>query len=72
MTHGPGKYDDATTAARLSTDALGVALIVIGGRAGSGFSVQGPPELLLDLPTLLRDLADQIESDFVRSPPELG
>jgi hypothetical protein len=60
---GPGKYDDAATVARLSTDADGVALIVFGGSAGSGFSVQGPLAFLLDLPTVLRTMADQIERD---------
>jgi hypothetical protein len=38
--YGPGKYDDACTAAREATEAAGVILIVLGGQHGSGFSVQ--------------------------------
>jgi hypothetical protein len=60
--NGPGKYDEAATAARLATKATGgVVLLVFDGDHGSGFSVQLSPELLLTLPTLLRDAATRIE-----------
>ncbi len=63
MPTGPGKYDDACTAARLATDAAGVVLIVLGGKQGSGFSVQVEGEdLTWALPALLRSVADQIEA----------
>jgi hypothetical protein len=60
---GAGKYDDACTAARLSTEAAGVVLIVLGGPKGPGFSVQAPLEFLTALPGVLRNVADQIEGD---------
>jgi hypothetical protein len=69
MAHGPGKYDDACTAVRVATQAHGVALIIIGGHSGSGFSVQGPAEIQLALPLLLRTMADQIEADMMRTFP---
>lgn len=62
MPHGPGKYDDACTAARETTGAEAVLLMVIGGNKGSGFSMQmHDREVLETLPTLLRRLADDIE-----------
>jgi hypothetical protein len=70
MSHGPGKYDDACSRARLATEADGVALIVLYGRFGSGFSVQGSPELLPKLPVILRIMADQIERDLAQDAPE--
>lgn len=68
---GPGKYDDACTQARLATDAKLIALIVYGGKAGSGFSVQGDPLLATKLPEMLRMMADSIDGDVKRdlNPP---
>lgn len=66
MTQGPGKYDAACTEARLRTQAAGVVLIVFNGAAGSGFSVQAVPDLLIDLPAILRAMADGIEADAPR------
>lgn len=67
MPTGPGKYDEACSAARESTRALACLLIVLGGTKGSGFSLQavdrvGRP-LLKKLPELLRGIADDIERD---------
>jgi hypothetical protein len=56
-----GKYDAACTAARFSTQAEGVLLIILGGRHGSGFSVQGDLKIMAMLPRFLRDVADKIE-----------
>jgi len=39
-------------------------VIVFGGRLGSGFSVQAAFGQTLQLPRLLRDLAEQIERDI--------
>jgi hypothetical protein len=61
---GAGKYDAETTAAREATQAAGIALIVIAGRQGHGFSVQAPPDVLTALPDLLRATADQLEADL--------
>ena len=51
MTVGPGVYDDdEATAARESTHAQAVALIVICGDKGSSFSCQAQEDVILDLP----------------------
>jgi hypothetical protein len=57
-----GKYDDACTAARIATEARAVVLVVIGGRDGSGFSVQGLGDTPALFPQLLRDMANEIEA----------
>jgi len=64
MAHGPGKYDDVATAVRLLTAARGVVLIISGGVKGSGFTVQAPLDLQLDLPRMLREVAQAIEHDM--------
>ena len=63
MTIGPGVYDAEATAARESTNAQAVVLIVVRGDKGSGFSCQALEDVILDLPAVLRSLADQIEAD---------
>lgn len=60
---GPGKYDDACTKAKEMTEAKGVILIVFEGSKGAGFSAQLPLSLAIKVPTILRDVADQIERD---------
>lgn len=64
MALGPGKYDDACTHARLSTNAQACILVVIGGEKGSGFSVQGPPDVTAQLPTILEHMAKQIRESM--------
>jgi hypothetical protein len=63
MTVGPGRYDDEVTWVRERTHATGVVLIVVGGDKGAGFAVQATAEATLDLPAVLRTMADQIEAD---------
>ncbi len=53
MPIGPGKYDDECTMLRESTEAQGVIVIVIGGKLGSGFSVQADRHTTLLLPHML-------------------
>lgn len=66
--NGPGKYDDACTAAREATKAVAVLLVVIEGEQGNGFAVQTlEPDLLPVLPALLRVLADKIAEDNQRA-----
>ena len=60
---GPGKYDDDVTEIRERYAAEAVVLIVIGGSRGNSFCVQAPEELSRRLPTLLRTVADEIETD---------
>jgi hypothetical protein len=69
MPHGPGKYDDLAALVMHQAQALGVAVIVIGGPAGSGFSVQAVESLLPHLVPLLRSMADSLEADLKQRPP---
>jgi len=62
MPVGPGKYNEACTVARLATEAQVAVLIVLGGKHGSGFSLQADSEdAVALLPDVLRQLADEIE-----------
>ena len=66
---GPGKYDDLCTEAREQAEALLVAVMVMGGKRGSGFSVQATAQgfqLLAMLPGMLRKMADEIEQGAVQ------
>lgn len=62
MPLGPGIYDAECTRIRESADAAAVILIVIGSKQGtSGMSCQVQTEYVLNLPKILRDVAQQIE-----------
>ena len=63
MSDGPGKYDTWCTLTRSGVHAEGVIMMVINGVYGSGFSCQATRRSLLQLPIILRDMADQIEKD---------
>lgn len=64
MAEGPGKYDEEATMVRLSTMARAVLVIVLGGNRGQGFSIQSDhPDILKAMPSMLRNIADQIEQD---------
>lgn len=63
MPAGPGKYDDACTAARLMTGG-GVVLIVAGGEKGDGFAAQLQPGMGEVLPLALRQVATQIDESI--------
>lgn len=72
MPHGPGKYDDLCSEAKAKAQATGAILLIINGSKGYGFEVQAPIDVHLRLPTLLRDMAQQIEDDLpkpVREAP---
>lgn len=63
--NGPGKYDDAATAARAITGGS-VLLIVIDGKQGGGFSVQiEDPTLLEKIPDILETVARNIRMERV-------
>lgn len=61
MPRGPGKFDDLATIVREQANAEGVIVIVLGSPAGSGFSIQASAQATMQLPELLRHLADEIE-----------
>lgn len=70
MAHGPGKYDAECTAVQKSTGAEVVLIIALGGNRGSGFSAAfvthdpaRPPPAIYSVPSILRDVANQIEAD---------
>jgi hypothetical protein len=64
MAIGPGKYDDVCTQVREQLDAQGVMLVVIGGKKGSGFSVQGTLHVLATLPDTLEYMAREMRKDM--------
>ena len=63
MAFGPGKYDELCSHVRERAQALAALVMVFGGKNGTGFSVQAPPELTWSLPQILRNVAAQIEKD---------
>jgi hypothetical protein len=77
MALGPGKYDDEAMRILLQENAVGVALIVIGGKPGAGgtamkLSVPAGPDAHDDaikvmnmMAGLMRSIADEIEQDAV-------
>lgn len=64
MKHEPGKYDSACSMVRSMTAAQGVAVIVMGGYQGSGFSVQMTPDDMGRLPDMLEMMARGIRHDL--------
>jgi len=65
MPKGPGRYDPECTATLMATGAAAAVLIVFNGKHGSGFSATAvSEEIILDIPRLLRTVADQIEEDL--------
>ncbi len=64
MPQGPGKYDPEAVAVHTATGAKAVVLIVIGGDRGNGFeTLCVDPDFAQRLPTLLRELAAEVEKD---------
>ena len=61
---GPGKYDEEATMVMERVKADGVIVIVFGGTKGAGFSVQATLPVTIQLPAILRSIADEIASDL--------
>lgn len=61
---GPGKYDYECTLVRECTQAEGVAVLILGGERGNGFSVQGSLRMQLSLPDLLEQMARDIRESM--------
>lgn len=68
MAWGSGKYDNELTVALESARRYGPVeggvLLVFGGPGQRGFSCHATGETLLQLPMMLRIIADQIEADL--------
>jgi hypothetical protein len=71
MALGPGKYDDLCTYVRQQAKAGGACVMVFNGEKGWGFSVQCPPEALLDLSGVLRHISDTIRADAAKDLREI-
>jgi hypothetical protein len=67
LLNGPGKYDAVTTLVREMTGAKSALVIITGGEHGNGFSVQGTGAFIVNLPTILRGVADQVEAEMQRA-----
>lgn len=66
---GGGRYDAECTELRARLGASGIILIVRDGIRGEGFEVQmHDPRDMLALPSVLRQLADQIEARGLPTP----
>lgn len=63
MAVGEGKYDAALSTALQHCGARCGVLMVLDGHDGPGFSVQASIPMMVDLPRLLRRMADGIEKD---------
>ena len=66
---GPGKYDDACTAARVVANAEVAIVMIINGDKGSGFSVQGSLHTDLTVEQIagfLEHIAAEMRRDAVR------
>ena len=64
MPLGPGKYDDLCSHVRAEAKARGVAVIVLGGVHGNGFSMQANAVDTLMLPELLEFMASEIRASL--------
>lgn len=61
---GEGKYAAECDAALKATQAKGLIIMVFDGYAGNGFSAHVSPAYLRGLPSVLREVAAQIEADL--------
>ena len=61
---GSGVYGKEAGDAFRVCEAEALALIVINGKKGNGFSVIAPPNIAHNLPDILRNMADQIKKDI--------
>lgn len=64
-TNGPGRYDAECTELRERLKATGIVLIIRDGVKGEGFEVQLGAEDLVVFPSVLRQIADQIEAQLM-------
>lgn len=71
MPIGSGRYDELCTVTREKAEAAGAILIILGGKLGSGFSVQIPDRDVHAVPKLLREMAGVIEADLSRDAETL-
>lgn len=68
---GPGKYDDACTAARVVANAEVAIVMILNGDKGSGFSIQGELGTRLTLEQVAGFL-ETIAAEMRRDAKQLG
>ena len=71
---GPGKYDDACTAARVIANAEVAIVMILNGDKGSGFSIQGSLHTGLTVEGIagfLEHIAAEMRRDAVRLREQL-
>lgn len=61
---GEGKYHEICKSIMTNENADLVALIIVNGSRGSGFSVLGVQPALMELPTFLGQVMEQVEHDL--------
>jgi len=66
MPFGPGKYDDALTAACAMCEATSALLLILDGKRGAGMACHSTIEEMLMLPAMLRHVADDIEATLAK------
>jgi hypothetical protein len=64
MTIGTGKYDFPLTLALGNAEAQQGILLVLDGKKGAGFSVQGTTDAINKLPDMLEHIAAEIRKDL--------
>lgn len=62
MAVGPGKYDNLCTYVREQAEARAAIVIILEGNQGQGFSCQAPLDVVVLLPSILRRIADEMET----------
>jgi hypothetical protein len=68
MMIGSGKYDALVLLVMKEAVAKGAIVMVLDGEHGNGFSAALPPDAIARIPTVLRQVANQIESDAKALP----
>jgi hypothetical protein len=65
MPAGPGKYDAECQKVFFDVEAQTVLMVVVRGNKGNGFSVISTDMgLVVKMPGMLRDIADQLQRDL--------
>lgn len=75
MSTGAGKYDELCTYVREQADAQAAVVIVLGGKRGSGFSVQHRVGVMLTpvhLAAILKSTAQQLRADHEAAMREIA
>lgn len=67
-TEQKGRYDDYADRLQKELQSQGVVLIVIGGEKGSGFSIAATPAVVVDMPSVLHEIACMMDRKMSDHP----